>query len=426
MKNSLLTSDLSSERIRSAGFLTRLARKAVLAKLQSLRHGELVVRDDGETYRFGARSEVCSLSSRIDVHDQRFYSEIAFGGSVGAGDAYMAGWWTCTDLTALIRIFCVNRDLLNTVDSGLARLSEPILKLFHRLNRNTREGSSRNISAHYDLGNDFYQLFLDDTMTYSAAIYEEDWFTPEQASRAKLDRICRKLRLEPIDHLLEIGTGWGSLALHAAQNYGCRVTTTTISREQFELARERIDQAGLADRVTLLFEDYRDLKGQYTKLASIEMIEAVGWQFYDTFFRQCANVLTPDGVAVLQAITIRDQEYERAKRSVDFIQRRIFPGSCIPSITALCESATRASDLKLYHLEDFTPHYARTLREWRERFFANVDKVRALGYPEEFIRMWDYYLCYCEGGFLERNIASVQLAFAKPLCRTAPLLGALA
>jgi cyclopropane-fatty-acyl-phospholipid synthase len=271
--------------------------------------------------------------------------------------------------------------------------------------------------AHYDLGNDFYTLFLDETMTYSCAIFEQPESSLQEASEAKYDRICRKLQLAAGDRVVEIGTGWGGFAVHAARNYGVHVTTTTISDEQQQFAEQRIKAAGLEDRITLLKKDYRDLSGKFDKLVSIEMIEAVGHQYLPAFFRTCSRLLEDDGMMALQAITIGDQIFDRHKRSVDFIKRYIFPGSCIPSITAISTAIAKATDLRLVHLEDITLHYPRTLREWRRRFFANISRVEALGFSDTFVRMWEYYLCYCEGGFAERYIGDVQILFAKPLCR---------
>ena len=312
------------------------------------------------------------------------------------------------------------------MDKGIARILSPLHKYLHALKKNTREGSRRNIIAHYDLGNDFYRLFLDDTLTYSCGIFERPDSSLREASIAKYDRICRKLELSPADHVLEIGTGWGGFALHAATHFGCRVTTTTISNRQYELARQRVASAGLEDRITLLKQDYRDLAGTFDKLVSIEMIEAVGHHFLEEFFRVCSRCLKPDGQMLLQAITIRDQVFDWHKRNVDFIKRYIFPGSCIPSVTAISEAVTRATDLRLFHLEDITAHYATTLRRWRENFFANLDSVKALGFPDAFIRMWEFYLCYCEGGFSERYLGDIQVLFTKPMCRRDPVLPALA
>ena len=422
MKDSIIPVAVSTPSTARPVFLMRLVRQAVLSRLQDLQHGEITIVEDRNRQTFGTRTETCPLSVTVQVTNPRFYSDIAFGGSVGAGEAYMSGFWSCDDLTALIRIMVRNREVLDGMETGLARFTTPLRKLFHFLRRNSKDGSRHNIAAHYDLGNDFFALFLDETMTYSCGIFERENSALRDASVAKIDRICRKLQLSPDDHLLEIGTGWGAFALHAAQQYGCRVTTTTISQEQYEFARQRVNSAGLIGQLTVLRQDYRDLKGQYDKLVSIEMIEAVGHAFYDTYFKRCSDLLKPDGMMLLQAIIIADRFYEQAKRSVDFIQRYIFPGSCIPSIAAINQSLARATNMRLFHMEDITPHYAETLRHWRERFFANISRVRALGYPEEFIRLWEFYLCYCEGGFRERVIGDVQMLLTKPLCRREPIL----
>jgi cyclopropane-fatty-acyl-phospholipid synthase len=394
-------------------WLARLGRKLLLRQLQQLHTGTLTLTEGATQHSFGHGVPQVQLS----VHHPAFYADLAFGGSIGAGEAYMAGAWSCSDLTGLMRLMVLNQDVLDRMEGGLAALAAPLRKGLHWLNRNSRSGSRRNIGAHYDLGNDFFRLMLDDTLMYSCGIFETPQSALRDASIAKLDAICRKLDLQPSDHLLEIGTGWGGFAIHAARHYGCRVTTTTISRNQYELARERIAKAGLDNRITVLLEDYRDLTGQYDKLVSIEMIEAVGHQYFDTYFAQCGRLLKPDGRMLLQAITIADQRYESAKRSVDFIQRYIFPGCTIPSVTAMLDSITRASDMKLVHLEDIGPHYATTLARWRDNFFANIDQVRAMGYPESFVRMWEFYLCYCEGGFAERALGDVHMLLAKPGCR---------
>jgi len=394
-------------------WLATLGRKLVLRQLQQLHTGTLTLTEGTTQHNFGHGLPQVYLS----VHHPSFYADLAFGGSIGAGEAYMAGAWTCNDLTGLIRLMALNQDVLDSMEGGLAAFAAPLRKGLHWLNRNSRDGSRRNIGAHYDLGNDFFRLMLDDTMMYSCGIFETAQSTLREASLAKLDAICRKLDLQPTDHLLEIGTGWGGFAMHAAQHYGCKVTTTTISRNQYDLARERIAAAGLEDKITVLLEDYRDLTGTYDKLVSIEMIEAVGHQYYDTYFAKCGQLLKPEGQMLLQAITIADQRYESARRSVDFIQRYIFPGCTIPSNTAMLDSITRSSDLKLIHLEDIGPHYATTLARWRDNFFANIEQVRAMGYPESFIRMWEFYLCYCEGGFAERALGDVHMHLVKPGCR---------
>jgi cyclopropane-fatty-acyl-phospholipid synthase len=288
------------------------------------------------------------------------------------------------------------------------------MQLLHWLNSNTTEGSRKNIAAHYDLGNDFFALFLDETLMYSSAIFNQHTSTLKDASELKLKTICEKLDLQATDHVIEIGTGWGGFAIYAAMHYGCKVTTTTISQQQYALAKSRVTAAGLQDKITLLLDDYRHLSGQFDKLVSIEMIEAVGHRFYDTYFAKISALLKPDGLALIQAITIQDQRYESAKKSVDFIQRYIFPGSCIPSNTAMLNSITRNSDLRLFDLEDIGPHYATTLKRWRENFFDKIEAVRKLGYSEEFIKMWEFYLCYCEGGFAERALGDVHLLLAKP------------
>jgi cyclopropane-fatty-acyl-phospholipid synthase len=401
--------------------LPRLARAALRRALGQLRLGELRLIDADGEYRFGRRSAGCGLSATLRIADPRFYLDTAFGGSVGAGEAYIRGFWSCDDLTSLMRIMVLNRAALSGLEGGFARLSRPLYRLYHYLHRNSRDGSARNIAAHYDLGNDLYALMLDDTMAYSCGIFADENTSLLQASRAKFDAACGKLALTPSDHLLEIGTGWGGLAIHAARHYGCRVTTTTISRAQYEYAGARIAAAGLQDRVTLLFEDYRELTGRYDKLVSIEMIEAVGAEHLETFFGKCSALLADDGAMLLQAITIQDQLYQQALRSVDYIQRFIFPGSFIPSITALSTAICRASDLKVFQLEDIGPHYARTLREWRRNFFAHLPEVRRLGYADSFVRLWEFYLCYCEGGFSERQLGDVQMLLTKPDCRRAPL-----
>ncbi len=392
--------------------LQTLARSLVLTRLESLTLGRLLIIDGNDIYGFGQAH--AAPSATIHVNDIRFYAEIAFGGSIGAGEAYMLGYWSCKDLCALIRIMVLNQSVMDNLEGGFNWLTKPFLKVLHRLNRNTRDGSRKNIAAHYDLGNAMFELFLDPTMMYSSAVFEHPGMTLEQASLCKLRRICEKLQLNENDHVLEIGAGWGGFAIFAARNYRCRITSTTLSKAQYELAVNRIKQEGLSDHIEVLMCDYRELQQQFDKLVSIEMIEAVGHQFYDTYFAKCAALLKPEGMMLLQAITIVDQRYEAARKSVDFIQRYIFPGSCIPSVTAMLQSITRASDLRLFDLEDIGPHYARTLAEWRRNFFSHLNRIKALGYPEEFIRMWEFYLCYCEGGFEERALGDVQMLLVKP------------
>ena len=402
--------------------LTSLGRKLLLSQLALIQDGELRVQDGEQHWRFGQRTERCPLTTTIHVEHPQFFADAAFGGTVGAGEAYINGHWRCDDLTALVRIMVVNRHVMDQLEGGLAAISGWARRALHWFNRNSKTGSARNIAAHYDLGNSLYELMLDETMAYSCGIFTHEQATMYDASIAKFDAVCRKLALTPNDHLVEIGTGWGGLAMHAAQHYGCRVTTTTISREQHDYARDKIAARGLSDRITLLFEDYRDLKGRCDKLVSIEMIEAVGARYLDTYFGKCSSLLQSNGAMLLQAITLQDQMYAQALKSVDFIQRYVFPGSFIPSVTAITESLTRVTDLKVFNLEDIGPHYARTLRLWRERFFANIEQVRKLGYPDSFSRLWDFYLCYCEGGYAERQLGNVQMLLTKPGCRRAPLL----
>ncbi len=405
--------------------LARLGKKLLLKQLAQITDGELrIVERDGTQHRFGRRTPRCDLAATIHVQHDQFFADSAFGGSTGAGESYIKGHWRCDDLTALVRLMVVNREVLEGMEGGLARLTGLARRMLHWVNRNTRAGSARNIAAHYDLGNELYELMLDDTMAYSCGIYLRDDATLREASVAKFDAACRKLALTPDDHLVEIGTGWGGLAIHAAENYGCRVTTTTISRQQHDFARDKIAKRGLSDRITLLFSDYRDLKGQFDKLVSIEMIEAVGARFLDTYFAKCSSLLKPTGAMLLQAITLQDQFYTRAVKSVDFIQRYVFPGSFIPSIEALTSAVGRSTDLKVFNLEDIGPHYAPTLREWRERFFEKIAEVRRLGYPDSFVRLWEFYLCYCEGGFAERQLGDVQMLLTKPDCRRAAIAAA--
>ena len=400
-------------------WLDRLARRIVLAKLDDLREGELTIVEGSNSQVFGRVVPAFPVRATLTVKSPAFYSDVAFGGSIGAGEAFIQDHWEASDPVALGRIMLRNRDILDNVEGGAALLTRPLQNGFHWLHRNTRSGSRRNIAAHYDLGNDFYALWLDPEMMYSAAWYAEATTTLEEAAVAKLDRICQRLDLQPGDRVVEIGSGWGGFAVHAARNYGCHVTTTTISGRQHEWARRKIDEAGLSDRITLLQEDYRDLDGEFDKLVSIEMIEAVGHEYLDTYFRKCSSLLKPGGQLLIQAITIADQRYEQAKRSVDFIKRYIFPGGFLPSVTAMTSTMTRETDLRAIFIEDIGLHYARTLHDWRERFWARIEEVRAQGYSEEFIRLWDFYLSYCESAFIERAVGDVHLHAIKPHARPA-------
>ena len=402
-----------------------LARKIILSHFKRLKRGRLNIIEGNRRHVFGEYSDRFPIEATVTVHHPRTYLKLMLGGTVGAGESYMENLWSADDLTKVVRIVVLNQDLFEVLRDRHTLLTLPISLTIRFINRNTRFGSRKNIRAHYDLGNDFYSLFLDETMTYSCGIFDRDDSTLKDASLAKYDRICRKLRLGPDDHVLEIGTGWGGFAVYAASNYGCRITTTTISKAQYETTEQRIERAGLKDRVELLLEDYRDIEGTYDKLVSIEMIEAVGHQYMDTFFECCGRLLKDDGMMLLQAITIADHAFDRHKHSIDFIKRFIFPGSCIPSVTSMCGSISRKTNLRLVHLEDITPHYAKTLRTWRERFFDNIDRVRAMGFSDTFIRMWEFYLSYCEAGFEERYLSDVQMLFTKPLCRQQPILPAI-
>ncbi len=408
----------------SMHWLDKICRAGLINTLQGLHTGCLTLNEGGQVTHFGDINET-ELRAEITIHDSEAFRSIALYGSVGAGESYMTEDWTSPNLPLLIRLLARNKDVVDSIDSGFARLGKALLRGFHFFNRNTEKGSRRNIAAHYDLGNDMFELFLDPTMMYSSGIFPNENATMEQASIYKLDRICQKLQLQPSDHLVEIGTGWGSMAIHAAKHYGCKVTTTTISEEQYAWAERRVKEEGLEDKITLLKKDYRALEGQFDKLVSIEMIEAVGHQYLNTYINTISRLLKDDGIALLQAITIDDQRYEQAKNEVDFIKRFIFPGSFIPCVTAIQNAVTASSDMKLIHMEDITPHYAKTLDAWRQRFLGNAEAIKELGYDDTFIRLWDFYFAYCEGGFAERVIGDVHVMFAKPLNRRTPVLGQL-
>jgi cyclopropane-fatty-acyl-phospholipid synthase len=392
-----------------------LWKRLVVSRVRGLVNGELTVVDDGGELVLGTPA-ADGLRDRLTVHRDRYWRRLAFGGLLAATEAYMDGDWDADDLTALARLFARNIDQAATLDSGLGRLIRPAARIRYARARNSRRGAARNISAHYDLGNDFFALMLDPTMTYSCGVFEHEHATLEEASLAKIDRLCRKLALTPADHLLEIGSGWGGFAVRAASRFGCRVTTTTISRQQYELAQARVASAGLQDRVTVLLRDYRDLTGRHSKLVSVEMIEAVGAEYFETFFKVAADRLEPGGLMALQAITVADQRFDDARRAVDFIKHYVFPGSCIPSVGALTAAASRVTDLRLVDLEDLTPHYARTLAAWRENLACRSEEVARVT-DERFRRLWDLYLTYCEGGFHERHTGLVQMTFARPAWR---------
>ena len=399
---------------RGPTWFERQVRSAVFRRLGELQGGRIEYYDAIGCATFGNSFEKPQLSAEWNINNPDFYGQLAMAGSLGVAESYLRGDWETDNLTTLLRILCRNLETVSGTDSGLARAGRWLARAGHWANRNTRKGSRENISRHYDLSNDFFELFLDPTWMYSAARFDSPEMSLEDASVAKLDSICRKADLKPGEHVLEIGTGWGGFALHAVRNYGIELTTTTISRQQLLKAREQIQSAAISDRVELLESDYRDLTGTYDKVVSIEMVEAVGDQFLDDYFRQCGRLLKPGGRFVLQGIVMPEQRYESYKRSVDFIQKYIFPGGFLPSVAAMQDSVGRTSNLRLVSVEDLSTDYALTLRHWRRRFLDRLDDVRDLGFDDRFIRMWEYYLCYCEAAFLERAVGVVQVVWDKP------------
>ncbi|WP_333606758.1 cyclopropane-fatty-acyl-phospholipid synthase family protein [Arsukibacterium sp.] len=399
--------------------LDRLCRKFSLKFLAELRHGDITLIEGDEQLQLGEAG--AALKVTITVLDPAFYQKLVLAGSVGGGEAYIHGYWRCDDLTSLVRIFAKNLSLLDGMDASWTRLGRPLLKLLDWRNTNSKQQAKKNIAAHYDLGNDMYQLFLDNSMMYSSAVYPHEQADLSMAQQHKLQQICEKLQLTADDHLLEIGTGWGGMAIYAAQHYGCKVTTTTISAEQLAFAKARVNELGLADKITLLFEDYRDLTGQYDKLVSIEMIEAVGDNYLDNYFEKCSSLLKPDGLMVLQAITIVDQRYQQYVKEVDFIKRYVFPGGCLPSISRMAHALSSKTDMVIRQVHDIGFDYAKTLRHWCDNFMQQRDAVHQLGYDDNFIRLWHFYLCYCEGGFLERATSAVHMVMSKPANRSAAI-----
>ena len=386
-----------------------LAQRLVQRALGAVQGGSLRVSTSGQARTYGqGEPEV-----RLTVHDPAFYRRLALQGSIGAGESYMDGLWDCDDLVALVRIMARNRPAQERLEGWAAAPAALADAWGHWRRRNSKRGSRRNISAHYDLGDGLFRLFLDERMMYSAAVFDCGDETLDEASEAKLARLCQKLELQPGDHLLEIGCGWGGLALFAAQRFGCRVTAITISEAQHQCASRLVAENGLADQVEVKLCDYRDLRGRYDKLVSVEMIEAVGHEYLNAYFRACARLLRPDGLMAMQAIVIRDSAYRRALRRADFIKKHIFPGGFMPSVSVLTAAAAKA-DLSLANLEDLALDYALTLREWRRRLDANAARAQALGFDERFVRLWRFYFAYCEGGFLERAISDVQMLFTMP------------
>ncbi len=395
-------------------YINKLARNIVSHQLAKIHHGQLLITENKKVSVFGKSNRI---RADIKVLNPNFYAYILFGGSIGAAESYMRGDWRSKNLTDVIRLMAINSAAMDSMEGSYKVLLQPLLKIIHYLNKNTVAGSKKNIVRHYDLSNDFFALFLDASMMYSSAIYANTKMNLEEAAINKIKIICEKLKLKSTDRLLEIGSGWGGFAIYAAQNYGCHVTTTTISEQQFLYVKNKIKQLKLSKKITLVKKDYRQLTGKYNKLVSIEMIEAVGHHFYDTYFSKIATLLTDDGDALIQAITIRDQRYKAALKSVDFIQKYIFPGSTIPSVTSIQESLTRATDMTIFDIQDIGSDYARTLNAWKVKFVANKARIKELGFDAEFMRMWFFYFCYCEGGFKEKVISDIHLHLTKPLYR---------
>ena len=393
----------------------RFCRRVLRSNLSRISTGEIVLEYAGQSERFGDL-KTNELMGHIQALSPRFFRTLVTGGALGAAESYLDGEWVSDDLTDLFRVLLRNEAVLERFRNPLTMIAGLINRVRHFRNRNSRDGSRPNIHEHYDLGNSFFSLFLDPTMMYSSALFPSEQASLEEASLEKVDRVCRTLQLSAEDHVLEIGTGWGTFAIHAAGKYGCRVTTTTISEEQFRMATQRVQEAGLSDRITILKQDYRDLEGQYDKLVSIEMIEAVGHEYLPEYFATCDRLLKENGAMMIQAITMPEQRYERYRNSVDFIQKYIFPGGFLPSVSVMQDCIASRTSMRMIELMDFGMHYARTLRLWNERFHERLDEVKALGFDDRFIRMWRYYLCYCEAAFLERAIGVCQVMWAKPGC----------
>ena len=394
------------------GFVDKMAKKLIISFLSDMQSGYLTFEDANGQFHLG--NIQANLQAKIVVKDLSCYSKMMLGGSIGAGEAYMQGLWTSPDLTKVIQVLAREQAVLDKLEKRFARFMAIPSWIYHKARKNTQSGSKKNILEHYDLGNDMYEQFLDKEMLYSSAIYPHNNADLDQAQRHKLDMICQRLDLKQGESLLEIGTGWGALAIYAAQNYGAHVTTTTISDAQYDYTKARIEELGLSHQITLLKKDYRDLTGQYDKLVSIEMIEAVGHEYLASFFKTCNKHLAPHGKMLIQAITISDQRYHSYRKGVDFIQRYIFPGGCLPSVSIMTNNLSKKTDMVVTELHDIGQDYAKTLNHWHQRFDDALDKVKKLGYDDTFIRLWTFYFSYCEGAFLERRISTVHLIAAKP------------
>ena len=414
-----MTKKLSVERLassiqhkRKSTTTTAFFKNILLKKLGGLRFGRLTIVDGPKTFIFGNKHS--EFHAIITVTSQEFYVFLGSGGTLGAAEAYTAGYWHADNLVSLIQIIIKNKKTMGNLESGLARLANPFNKIIHKKRQNSIKGSKKNILAHYDLSNDFYRLWLDSTMTYSCGVFLNEDSSMKEASVEKLDRFCRKLKLTKNDKVLEIGTGWGSFALHAAKNYGCHVTTTTISDNQFSYVSDLISKENLWSQVTLLNRDYRELEGSFDKIVSIEMIEAVGPEHVSGFFNKVSSLLRPSGLMALQGITYNEPDFEAYKNSVDFIKKYIFPGGCLVSVTQIKDAIKAKTDLTLVDVEDITQHYAKTVKYWRKDFIKALPEIRSLGFSESFIRIWEFYFVYCEAGFLENLIGDFQFVFAKP------------
>ncbi len=396
----------------SQSLLDQASRRIVFALLGGLKDCGLTVEDAAGSYFFGERD--AALQAEVEIFEPRTYRRLLSGGNIGIGEAYVDGDWRSPDLTAVIQVFARNMATLERLEKRLGWITYPWHRLHHLFNHNSRAGSRANIAAHYDIGNDLYRLMLDPHMQYSSAIYAQPTDSLEDAQVNKLRTICDALELKPEDHLLEIGTGWGGLACFAARHYGCRVTTTTLSRRQAEYAREQVALQGLLDRVTVLQRDYRELDGEYDKLVSVEMIEAVGHRYLPGYFRQLERLLKDDGRMLIQAITIADQSYDQYRKGVDFIQRYIFPGGCLPSVSEMTRQLQRQTSMTLTRLTDYGQHYGQTIAEWASRFNGAAKRLQELGYDEDFQRLWQFYFAYCQGGFREGVIGLVHFEAVKP------------
>ena len=395
--------------------LEKYFRNLVIHRLSKIRNGFVSVNYGNEKLAFGDRQ--ADLQVEAKIHDPQFFQRLALGGDIGAAESFVEGEWDCSDIAALIRVFARNLKLADRMNRGIGRTQSSARRITNRLRRNSQKRSRQNIHEHYDLGNDFFATFLDPTLNYSSGIFQQKDDSMFLASLNKMWRICKKLDLQPNDHLLEIGTGWGGLSIFAARHFGCKVTTTTISEEQYLLAKQRVNKAGLSDKINVVKKDYRELTGSFDKLVSIEMIEAVGYQFFDKFFAKCKELLNESGRMLIQSIVTRDARFQSHKSNYDFIKKYIFPGGCLPSNEALLSAMTRSADFMVLNLEDIGLHYAQTLRLWRNQFEARLNEIREIGLADpRFHRLWRYYLGYCEAGFQERQISNIQLLVGNAQC----------